>query len=357
MPADGGLLREAPVALDALRSLPVLEGRFCAEVLPADRWATFEPLYVAALRGEESAIELDSIDGAARFMVEVGPLRDEAGDVIGGVMISRDVTAVRRLEAELRLRDELAGHLAAVVESSADAIISKTTEGMIVSWNRGAERLYGYLESEVKGRSISLLVPDGRDDEFAGPFARVAAGERVEQFETVRRCKDGSLVEVAVTMSPVRDSAGRVVGGATIARDITEQKRAERELAEARRDIDRFFGLSLDVMAIANDKGHFVRVNPAFEDTLGYALQDLTERPFAEFVHRMASIRRFSCTPNCWPGGLRLISRTATSVRTARFGGCCGMPPLSKMDSCTAPPGMSPIARRWRIPPRRLRSC
>lgn len=277
--AAGEAIRQHGYALESL------EGQLCGDVMPGDRWATYEPLYVAALRGEESSIELDSIDGAARFMVDIGPLRDETGDVIGGVAISRDVTAVRQLQAEVRLRDGLAGHLAAVVDSSADAIISKTMDGTIVSWNRGAERLYGYSESEVKDKSISLLVPEGRDDEIRGLLLRVAAGEHVEQFETVRRCKDGSLVDVALSISAVRDSSGRVVGGSTIARDVTNDKRAERELAEARRDIDRFFGLSLDVMAIANGDGHFVRVNPAFERTLGYSLEDLTGRPFAEFVH------------------------------------------------------------------------
>ena len=216
-------------------------------------------------------------DGS-EFPVEVSlsPLATEGEVLISSAI--RDVSERKRLEG-------LAGHLAAVVESSADAIISKTTDGMIVSWNPGAERLYGYSEAEVQGRSVGLLVPEGQEDVVTKLLARVAAGERVDRFETARRRKDGSLVEVSMTISAVRDSSGRVVAASTIARDITEQRRAERELAQARRDIDRFFGLSLDVMAIANDAGHFVRVNPAFEHTLGYSLEELTGRPFAEFVH------------------------------------------------------------------------
>ncbi|MGA2924796.1 MAG: PAS domain S-box protein [Solirubrobacteraceae bacterium] len=184
-----------------------------------------------------------------------------------------------------RDREALTAHLAAVVESSVDAIISKRLDGTIVSWNPGAQRLYGYSEQEVRGRSVSLLVPEGNADELPWLLERVADGCHLDQFETLQRRKDGSLVEVLLTISPVRDAAGQIIGAATIARDVDEQTRAERELAQARADIDGFFDLAIDLMAITGADGQFVRVNRAFERTLGYDARQLLGRLMTDFVH------------------------------------------------------------------------
>ena len=126
--------------------------------------------------------------------------------------------------------------LAAIVESSDDAIIGKDLDGVIVTWSHGAERLYGYSADEVRGRSVALLMPADRPNELAAILDRVRAGQRVEHKETVRRTKDGRLVNVSVTVSPVRDAAGTVIGGATVARDLTAQKQSELALdaSEAR---------------------------------------------------------------------------------------------------------------------------
>lgn len=130
-------------------------------------------------------------------------------------------------------REAETAHLAAIVESSDDAIIGKTLEGGIVSWNRAAERLYGYAEEEVKGRSISIIFPPERKDELTGIIARLKQGERVDHYDTVRVRKDGKKIDVSVTVSPVRDATGAIAGASTIARDITEQKRAEETLRRA----------------------------------------------------------------------------------------------------------------------------
>ncbi len=167
--------------------------------------------------------------------------------------------------------DGAAAHLAAIVESSADAIVSTTLDGTIISWNRGAQRLYGYSEGEAKGSSISLLLPDGQSDELAWLLDHVAEDGHMDHFDTVRRHKDGSLVDVSLSVSPIRDLGGQVVGVSTIGRDVSEQMRAERELAQARIDIDRFYDLALDVMAIASGDGYFIQVNRAFEEALGYS--------------------------------------------------------------------------------------
>jgi PAS domain S-box-containing protein len=119
--------------------------------------------------------------------------------------------------------------LVAIVESSDDAIASKTLDGIVTSWNRAAERLFGYAAAEMIGRPIAVLAAPGREIEMAAILERIRRGERVDHFDTVRRRKDGTLVEISLTVSPVRDPAGRIVGASKVARDITERRRAERE--------------------------------------------------------------------------------------------------------------------------------
>jgi two-component system CheB/CheR fusion protein len=120
-----------------------------------------------------------------------------------------------------------AGWLAAIVESSDDAIISNTLDGTITSWNPAAQRLLGYCPEEVIGRPISILAAPDREDEMAANLARIRRGERVERYDTVRRRKDGSLVDISLTVSPIRDATGRIVGASKIARDITARKQSE----------------------------------------------------------------------------------------------------------------------------------
>jgi PAS domain S-box-containing protein len=129
----------------------------------------------------------------------------------------------RKAEAESAL-------LAAIVSSSDDAIASKTLDGTVTSWNCGAERLYGYSAEEIVGKSITLIIPEDRRAEEKEILARVLRGERVEHFETVRRCKDGRRVDISLTVSPVLGAEGRIIGASKIARDITERKRIQAEL-------------------------------------------------------------------------------------------------------------------------------
>jgi PAS domain S-box-containing protein len=121
--------------------------------------------------------------------------------------------------------EELRQYLAAIVESSHDAILSKNLDGTITSWNRGAEQLFGYSAEEMIGKSVTLLIPADRQDEEPSILARLRRGERIDHYETVRRRKDGSLVDISLTVSPIRDANGRVVGASKIARDITEHRR------------------------------------------------------------------------------------------------------------------------------------
>ena len=134
----------------------------------------------------------------------------------------------------LRLKaDKAIGLLAAIVDSSDDAIVSKTLEGIITSWNKGAERVFGYTREEAVGQHITLIIPDDHRDEEVHIIERLKRGERIEHFETKRQRKDGTMLDISLTISPVKDSAGHIIGASKVARDITERKRAELALRQS----------------------------------------------------------------------------------------------------------------------------
>ena len=166
---------------------------------------------------------------------------------------------------EQRIADRARRELAAIVGGTADAVIGWGLDGIVTSWNRGAERIYGYSADEMVGRRLDLLVPPGQ--RASCPAARAGrAGERIESYETVRMRKDGRRIDIALTVSPIRDERGAVTGVSTIARDISEQKAAERRLAESARH----FELINDLVATCGFDGYFKRLNDAWEPTLGW---------------------------------------------------------------------------------------
>ena len=128
--------------------------------------------------------------------------------------------------------------LASIVEFSDDAIISKNLDGIITSWNKGAERLFGYLAEEIIGRPVSVLIPPERHPEESVIIRRIRRGDRIEHYETVRQRKDGSLIDVSLTVSPMRDAEGKIVGASKIARDITERKRSEAQISALAREAE-----------------------------------------------------------------------------------------------------------------------
>jgi len=224
----------------------------------------------------------------SEFPVEISlsPVSTEKGMIVLSAI--RDISDRKRIEEELRRASEelhrrtveqlgeYRSRLASIVDSSEDAIIGKTLGGIITSWNKGAERTYGYAPEEVVGKHISLLTPNDRTDEIAEILKKLARGESVEQHEAVRVTKDGRHLNVSLSVSPLRDASGDVVGGSVIARDITAQKRAEGQLRQAQKmdAIGRLAGgVAHDfnnVLAIINACAEFLRdrIDPAADSSL-----------------------------------------------------------------------------------------
>jgi PAS domain S-box-containing protein len=169
---------------------------------------------------------------AGKFMAYFDAPHVFAPSEIGaGTAIARQLGfGLERLGAE-----EATRRLATIVDTSDDAIISKNLDGVIQTWNRGAERIFGYTASEVVGKSITVLLPPERHDEEPAILARLRAGERIEHYQTVRRRKDGTLLDISLTVSPIRDKTGHIIAASKIARDVTEQKRAEAALCDSER--------------------------------------------------------------------------------------------------------------------------
>jgi PAS domain S-box-containing protein len=202
-------------------------GRPVTLLIPPDRLDE-EREILARLTGGQRIEHYETVrmakDGRRLFIsLAVSPIRDAEGHVIGASKVARDVT-------ERRQAEEVQARLAAIVESSQDAIISKSLASIIQTWNTGAERLFGYRAEEVVGQSILLLIPPERRDEERMILDRLSRGERIEHYETVRVAKDGRRLNISLTISPIRDAAGRVIGASKVARDVTERRQSEEAL-------------------------------------------------------------------------------------------------------------------------------
>ncbi|HWW76195.1 MAG TPA: PAS domain S-box protein, partial [Pyrinomonadaceae bacterium] len=164
--------------------------------------------------------------------------------------------------------------LRAVVDSADDAVITKTLEGVITSWNPGAQRLFGYTADEVIGKPVTILFPEDHIDEEPAILARIRRGERVEHYETVRRRKDGTLIDISLTVSPIRDSEGRIIGASKIARDITQYRRAQETLLAQAEAI----GQAYDAIFLRDASNRITLWNRGAERTYGYTQKEALGR-------------------------------------------------------------------------------
>jgi PAS domain S-box-containing protein len=260
-----------------------------------------DPAVAAALRGESGIATEESPRGSvlSAYQPVAGlnwtitasvPKRDVLGAVeklrntllsaatfLGMALVGGLILLARSLRGRRRA-EEASAFLSAMVASSDDAIIGQTLDGTILSWNGGAASVYGYEPEEVLGRNITMFLPPDRADEAGTILERIKQGESVKHFETVRIRKDGTRIDVSLTVSPIRDRNGDVTAASTVAKDITERRRMEAER-------DQFFMLSLDMLCVAGFDGYFKQLNPVWERVLGFTLEELKARPFLNFVH------------------------------------------------------------------------
>ena len=216
--------------LEAVRSTRIIEyiaeddqSRVIEVVLPAARNSGF---WVGELSFRNFAT-----GQLVPVLYNIFPIHNSSGEIIAYGTVTRNLTETRFAEQQLR-------SLASIVENSDDAIVSKNLDGVITSWNRGAEHVFGYTAGEAIGQPITILIPGNRRNEEREILTRIRRGERIDHYETVRQRKDGSLIVVSLTVSPLKNAEGKIVGASKIARDITEQKRNQEQIATLAREAE-----------------------------------------------------------------------------------------------------------------------
>ncbi len=187
----------------------------------------------------------------------------DQGKSLYAITIVHDIT-------EQKVAEEVRHQLAAIVLSSSDAIIGKTLDGIVTSWNRSAERMYGYTTDEIVGQPITLLFPHDRQDEFSAIMERIKRGERLDHYETMRVRKDGTRLNVSVTVSPIKDASGEIIGASAIARDISEQKRLQAELWKSKQQLEVILENIADGISVEDVDGNIVYMNEAGAKLCGY---------------------------------------------------------------------------------------
>ena len=246
---------------------------------PDDVAWTWEAVQSAARKHQPFQFEyrIRHKDGSERWVWEQGQgVYNGTDEPVAFEGFITDVTERKRAEAA-------SATLAAIVESSDDAIISKSLDGVITSWNKSAERIFGYTASEAVGQPITMLIPPDRLDEEPKILERLKRGERVDHFETIRVRKDGSRLDISLTISPVKDADGRIVGASKVARDITERKQAEAALRVREQELADFFDNAALGLHWVGPDGIILRVNQAELDLLGYTRDEYVGHHIAEF--------------------------------------------------------------------------
>jgi PAS domain S-box-containing protein len=277
-------------------------GRPASLLIPPDSYDERERILERIMRGEDIE-QYETVrqrkDGALiDVSLSISPVRDVAGNIVGAAAIARDITERKRAEEARAL-------LAALVESSDDAIFGHTVDGSIMSWNLGAYRMYGYTFEEVRGRSLAILIPSDLPEEMSSILERIRHNERIEHYETKRRRKDGTLIDVSLSVSPILNASDNVLGASAIARDITALKQTEAK----------FRGLlesAPDAMVIVDTEGRIALVNIQTEQLFGYRRDELIGQPVEVLIPQrfgtahVGHRRRYVASPRARPMGSEL---------------------------------------------------
>jgi len=279
-----GILVSCNPAAQALYGYTAKEilGKPISMLIPSEHWDDLRGIYARLANGEAvPAFEGLALrrDGARRnISLSVSPFQDSDGKFAGCAAIIRDVT-------DGKMAERAAQFLASIVESSDDAILGMTLDGILLSWNKGAENVYGYTAAEAVGRHISLIVPPDRVEECLGLIERIQKGESISHFETIRMKKNGEPVNIAVSLFPIRDSRGEITGLATISHDIGDRVKAEEALRRSERRYRRLFENNQCGVIRTTLDGRILDCNAACAEMLGYTLEDRPDA-YASYVHR-----------------------------------------------------------------------
>ncbi|HEY2568495.1 MAG TPA: PAS domain S-box protein, partial [Candidatus Udaeobacter sp.] len=274
--ADGNILEYNRRAVELWGREPGSNGkkeRFCGslkiyypdgEPMPHHKCPLARILRGEKLKAKDLEIIVERPDGERRHVIPAPRvLTNERGKIVGAINSLFDITERKRAEMA-------AMHLAAVFHSSHDAVAAKTLKGIITDWNQSAQRIFGYKPKEIIGKSVRTLIPKDRRNEEQEILQRISRGESLDHYETVRRRKDGRLIDVSLTISPIKDSKGEIVGASKIARDITKQKQTERRLSEQARLLD----LTNDAIIVRDDQDRIVYWNRGAEEMYGFSARE-----------------------------------------------------------------------------------
>jgi diguanylate cyclase (GGDEF)-like protein/PAS domain S-box-containing protein len=280
---DGIVTRWSPGA-EALLGYAESEmcGHSVARLVPADRLNEPRDFLARVARGETVAnvetVRVHKNGQRVRCTISYSPVTGPGGTIVA-------MAALARLTAQPAAAHSLDARLAAIIESTDDAVISKKLDGTVLTWNPAAERIFGYSAAEMIGRSIKRLFPPERDSEEELLITTIARGERVAHFETVRIRKDGTPLQVSVTLSPLRDERGRIVGASKIARDITERQRMVSALAEQSERFRVTLRSIADAVISTNALGNIDFVNPVAQRFTGWSQAEAQGRPIEQVFH------------------------------------------------------------------------
>jgi PAS domain S-box-containing protein len=247
-------------------------------------------------------------DGTVRWVLDRGfQVRDSAGRLVRLTGIVADITERKQVDLATQ-------HMAALVRFSDDAIIGKDLNSIVISWNKGAEKLFGYTADEMVGTSITRLIPTDRQNEEDHILGKIKCGESVDHFETVRETKSGRLIHVSVTASPIKDTEGTIIGVSKVARDITERKLAQEQIAEQAALLEK----ARDAIIVRGLEGEILFWNRGAERMYGWTRQEVLGRNVREFLYadpkKFAEVNELTISQSQWQGELQHVTRDKSEI-------------------------------------------